>query len=1191
MATTPTDHAEYADPVLLEPQLSPEGSTRRPETPRPEIILRPPRRWWPWLAAAAAGLAVLIWLIPAAVARTPLVGWIVRSAAGLQGEIAIGSASLGWFSPVKLSGVEIRDPQGQPLAEIPQARSDRSLLAILSSSSHVGRIRLERPKLTLLVREDGSNLEDVLAPYLSPSEEPSGLVDVALEIIDGSLSIRDEQNQQSWQIEPFQLAFTLPADGAKPLGLRASGRLVDSERPGQFSVQLSMRLGDGEPADPDELVIQTDAVPLALLVPVLDRFGVQSRLGGRLSSQVQCRWNGRDAPGAVALQGTATAEELALAAPPLGDDQIELARLETTCAGTWQGERLRLDQLVVESDVGRVSLLGTLQSPGGSLHAALGSLPRQAFEMTGRIDLARLAAMLPDTLRIREGTQVTSGLLELALASRRGDEGMSWHGRVETTNLTAAAYGRRLVWEQPILVTLNARESPQGPVVENLLCKSDFLRLHAEGTPDRATASASFDLGRLAGQLEGFVDLGGLRLAGDGWARLSWKRPDGERFEAGGELRVRNLHVAIPNRPVWGDDDLTVGFSATGRADFAAESRLDTARLSLQAGADRLDLRLTEPVADFRDGGTWPVEVLSEGELARWRPRLAVCQLINCGSGGTGVSPVQPQEPGQDARATHKEELDKPLGPWITWGNWNAAGAYTLLVEGTGSAAGAEVRKGRLTVEGLKLAGPGLSVREPQAELTLSGRWSRPQREVRLPSVTLAGSSLSARGDNIVCTFPPGGPPQLEGTIAYRGELDRLQPWLAGAEPPTWRLAGQISGQATFEHSGGVTAAKWETAIDHLAARSRLGQQFHEPQVRFAGRGSYSASDRLIRLDQAHLSSDTLGLRVAGRIAPAAERADVQLAGQIDYDMEKISELLRPYVGDGVYFAGRGSGPFSYRGPLDLGAAHADATADWTWGDVYGFRIGPGQVEANLSGGILRTQPLDLAVSEGRLRTVPFLRLAPEPAELYVEPGRVADQVRLNPSMCRRGLQYVAPALAGAATAEGRFSIDLEQCRIPLAEPARGELAGRMTIHSVRIGPGPLIQELALLLGRASPAELSRESVIPFRMVDGRIYHRDLELVFPDVTIRTYGSVGLDRSLAMMAEMPIPPKWRARNRLLDSAFRDQTLRVPIGGTLDHPRIDRRALGQLGGQFLEDAARGIIEDQLNQGLDRLFGPPR
>ena len=145
-----------------------------------------------------------------------------------------------------------------------------------------------------------------------------------------------------------------------------------------------------------------------------------------------------------------------------------------------------------------------------------------------------------------------------------------------------------------------------------------------------------------------------------------------------------------------------------------------------------------------------------------------------------------------------------------------------------------------------------------------------------------------------------------------------------------------------------------------------------------------------------------------------------------------------------------------------------------------------------------------------------------------------------------------------------------------------------MTVHSVEIGPGPLVQELALVLDRAVPARLTRESVISFQMVDGRVYHRDLEMVFPDLTIRTYGSVGLDRSLALMAEMPVPPKWRGDN-VLGSALRDQVIRLPIGGTLEKPKIDRRALEQVSRQFLQGAARNVLEDQLNKQLDRLFRP--
>ena len=85
------------------------------------------------------------------------------------------------------------------------------------------------------------------------------------------------------------------------------------------------------------------------------------------------------------------------------------------------------------------------------------------------------------------------------------------------------------------------------------------------------------------------------------------------------------------------------------------------------------------------------------------------------------------------------------------------------------------------------------------------------------------------------------------------------------------------------------------------------------------------------------------------------------------------------------------------------------------------------------------------------------------------------------------------------------------------------------------------------------------------------------------------GWVGLDKSLGLMAEMPIPPKWLSAHGVLDAALRNQTIQVPITGTLQRPIPDRDVLAQLSRRFLRNAARNLLEDGLNQGFDRLFGP--
>ncbi len=167
--------------------------------------------------------------------------------------------------------------------------------------------------------------------------------------------------------------------------------------------------------------------------------------------------------------------------------------------------------------------------------------------------------------------------------------------------------------------------------------------------------------------------------------------------------------------------------------------------------------------------------------------------------------------------------------------------------------------------------------------------------------------------------------------------------------------------------------------------------------------------------------------------------------------------------------------------------------------------------------------------------------------------GPLMRKVQIDPAMCASMLKYVAPALADATTVSGTFSADLDTCRVPLGDLAHSDLSGRLTIHAAEINSAPLLHELSVLLGREVPANLRQESVVAFRMDNGRIYHEGLEIQFPDLAIRTHGWVGLDEKLDIVADMPVPPKWLAGNTLVSQAMRNQTISLPIKGTLDKPQ--------------------------------------
>jgi hypothetical protein len=207
----------------------------------------------------------------------------------------------------------------------------------------------------------------------------------------------------------------------------------------------------------------------------------------------------------------------------------------------------------------------------------------------------------------------------------------------------------------------------------------------------------------------------------------------------------------------------------------------------------------------------------------------------------------------------------------------------------------------------------------------------------------------------------------------------------------------------------------------------------------------------------------------------------------------------------------------------------------------------------------------------------------------------------LSPELCAKGLKFVAPVLANSTVADGRFSIILDGGRIPLFDPAGGDIAGQMAIRG-EAKPGPvaqqflvLVRELSTILERGALAKLTDQSTalvsiddsnIEFRCVNRRVYHRGLQFIVGTLPITTYGSVGLDESLAIVAEVPIHAKLFGIDLSLGT-LEGQVLQIPIDGTLGNPKLDRRALEQLAAQTVKNTARGVLIDGVGKQLERLF----
>ncbi len=971
--------------------------------------------------------------------------------------------------------------------------------------------------------------------------------------------------------------------------------MVDANRTAELSISLSSAGSEaaGSTLGGGHLTCQIDRLPLDVVEPLLRRRVAGGQLAGSLSARLDCTWGGGPKHDEVSVQGQVDATDLLLAAAALGRDRIEMAKLSVPCQIVGTSDELRIDKLLLDCDLGQVSLTGKIALADFAAGNVLAAVLHESCQLSGKLDLVRLAALLPDTLCIRPGTQVTAGELNVSLTSgppaADQQSGMCWSGKVETSDLEAVADGTQFKWQQPLAVEFQAHDGPSGPVVDKINCDSSFLHVEGSGTLDQLTAGATFDLNRLATELAQFVDLRGCQLAGTGQLQLIWQRDQGGHVQSQADVTARDFALATPNRRPWQEASVALHVEGAGTMTGGTLAHVDALSARFEAGDERLSVQLVGPL-DNPLSAAWPVQIGWQGELASLLPRVEVWT-------GTALA------------------------------GWDAAGSGNLAAMAQVSADGLDMQQCTLTIQRLHLWGHGLYLDEPQAELSAAATWQRATDKVEVPLATLKGTTLIARLNNFALSLTEKSGPQASGNATLQGDLATLAHWLQDPlVPPAQnrRPAFQPDRTCAAARSqpcraqchdrrsasrGGARAGRAQmAALLRPAAAAQAASTWQEPRLTLAARIDYDPAHDELQITQGELLGKNLQAQVNGKIAALASQPNFDLTGQVVCDWEQLAPVWRPYVGDSVKIVGNEPWPFTLRGPWTSGATPAlagagrmtgQATVRWLSASAYGFDVSSGSIDARLADGTLTFQPVDVAVAGGQLLLAPVLRLSALPAEIDLPAGPLLSNVQLSEQVCAHALKFIAPVFAEVTRTEGQFSVTLQGGRLPLADATAGDVAGQMLVQSAQMRPGPILQTLAgfaqqvegILQGKVPFANQAKavslvkieNQTVDFRLVDRRVYHRGLQFVVGGVTITTRGSVGLDETIAVLAEIPMPAGLLAK-QANPADPEKQTLKIPITGTLKNYKIDPRAIEQL--PLLLIKGTGSVINRLEGTLEKL-----
>lgn len=190
---------------------------------------------------------------------------------------------------------------------------------------------------------------------------------------------------------------------------------------------------------------------------------------------------------------------------------------------------------------------------------------------------------------------------------------------------------------------------------------------------------------------------------------------------------------------------------------------------------------------------------------------------------------------------------------------------------------------------------------------------------------------------------------------------------------------------------------------------------------------------------------------------------------------------------------------------------------------------------------------------------------------VHVEPTTILDEQPLTPELCSQGLQLIAPMLSDAILAEGRLSLKIDQCSVPVGDLNQQQrqqltdIGGAIRLSDVSVGLSNEITAglLALLerFGRVRDdvrLTVSRASEVQFRVVGGRVHHRGLMFFLPigesEFELTSSGSVGFDETLDLKLALGLPESLLGDGPLAKFLTSDPIV-IQVSGSVDEPKID------------------------------------
>ncbi len=1066
----------------------------------------------------------------------------------LPGKLQVAQWRFKWFSGIEAKGIIYDHQEEHIFIEVAEIKGYRGLVQLMANARNLGGVEVIKPQVLFYLTDNQRRKP-------SKTGEPSqaaGLPAIAgiLKITDGTIRTVNLKGDEKTVVKDLDL-FLDVSDIEKPIIYRVL--LTSGDSIGRFSGEGTLTLSADNPLDLN--AIQSDASLKVSNWELEDTLAILASQGnyphgkGRINADLNVKGSSAEA---LNLKGNLSVSRLELWGGPLKTDHPRFKDIATELDANISRGSLSLKQLSFKSSVAQGTAQGSASDQGDNKLSGSAS-----------INLAELFSQMPQTLNLRQDTNLSEGTLLLSYNVNTTETVTAFDTSARIDRIKGASSGKPISWNQPISLKARGEKRPDGIQLAKLSLRSAFINADGQGDLANMKGTLSADLAVALREFKKFVDIKEWDASGKLFARVDIKETAPGINDALLNLDTRSLALSRNGRTILPQQDAKADLKTTIRraANFSA-SEFQQLNLSVQSTLAKGNFRADR--FQLADSSDFP----SVRNLA-----------IDAGFNLQQISDVLRNF--KILPATNR-----------------LAGNAHLKTSGTLADRQLTLNSTRVDARNFKYRAGQKQISEERLTVQTEGKLNFVARSVDLAPMNINSSA----GTITVPRLAVNDWSNFQNDMKTRAQadLDLAKLFKAYGDfielPEKTRVAGKGKVDLDVDFSSpSAQFLKVRADLSPFQMTSDTLPPIAEDRVKLTADLKRKPDGSVLTIENIQLNSTPLSLSAAGNLDQTGGRNKLDAAGSINLDLKMLSPFLEKIAGPRqITITGRGENPFqlkmvsggkrwtdSLRQTDFSGAIRADSI------NAFGLGISATEIPIRVANESALAK-LAATANGGQLNLEPTLHLQKEPYMLTLpQDSYILKDVEITDAIAEQLMSKLHPVFQGSVQAEGQVDLHMQRFNWPLDNKDRDktDFAGTLSLRGVRINSTKMLTGILALMGVRGNEMDFGDLDIEFVARNGRIETSPIRLEIDGYPIALHGSVGFDKSLDYVAKIPITPKLVG-----DRAYtylEGVTIDVPIRGNSSNPDINKGAVQQASSSLAEQALQKSLQKGVQNVLEQLL----